>query len=75
MVFDTERSCNCAFEGSGEFCGILIISTARNAFIIFEERVCRVFTKGPRALMIAIAKIGSLQGQSSRLGESTLVSR
>ena len=61
MVFDTDRSCNCAFEGSGEFWGILTISTARKALIIFDDRVCRVFTNGPTALIIAIANIGSLK--------------
>jgi len=36
------------------------MSTLRRACIIFEESVCRVFTKGPRALITANAKIGSL---------------
>jgi hypothetical protein len=60
IVFETERHCNCAFAGSGEFWGILTMSTESKAFMIFEERVCRVLTRGPRALIIAVASIGSL---------------
>lgn len=60
MVFETERSCNCAFVGSVVDCGILAKSTLRSPFIIFVEMVCRVFTRGPRALITAIARIGSL---------------
>ena len=60
MVLETDLSCNCAFVGFWTVCGILIISTAKNADIILDERVCRVLTKGPRAFTTAIAKIGSL---------------
>ena len=60
MVLETERSWSCAFAGSGEFCGILTISTAKNLFMILEERVCRSLTNGPRAFITAMARMGSL---------------
>ena len=56
------------------FCGILVISTVKNADIIFEERVWRVLTNGPTALITAIAKIGSLC-QLLNLKKDTLVSQ